>query len=62
MSLKYCTEGQNWYEDDIIRMFLNPDYKDFAEYCQPLAEDEMKKFDQGVFDLLKDYFGDVEND
>lgn len=62
MSLKYCTEGRNWYEDDIIRMFLNPDYKDFAEYCQPLAEDEMKKFDQGVFDLLKDYFGDVEND
>lgn len=61
-ALKYCTEGNNWYEDDIIRMFLNPDYNDFAEYCQPLGEAEMKKYDQGVFDLLKAFYSDDDDD
>lgn len=61
-ALKYCTDGNNWYEDDIIRMFLNPDYKDFAEYCQPLGEAEMKKYDQGVFDLIKAFYSDDDDD
>ncbi len=62
MALKYCTKEYNWYEDDIIRMFLNSDYKDFAEYCQPLVEEEMKKYDKGVYDLLKAFYDDDEND
>lgn len=62
MALKYCTKEYNWYEDDIIRMFLNSDYKDFAEYCQPLVEEEMKKYDKGVYDLLMAFYDDDEND
>lgn len=62
MALKYCTKEYNWYEDDIIRMFLNSDYKDFAEYCQPLVEEEMKKYDKGVYDLHKTFYDDDEND
>lgn len=62
MALKYCTKEYNLYENDIIRMFLNSDYKDFTEYCQPLIDEEMKKYDQDVYDLLKAFYGDNEND
>lgn len=60
-ALEYCTDGDNWYEDDIIRLLINPDYKDFYDYTRPLTEAEMKKFDAEVHDLLKSYF-DSEDD
>ena len=49
--IKYLREKSYWYK------YLNRNKSYFKNF-----EDEMKKFDQGVFDLLKDYFGDVEND
>ncbi len=61
-ALKYCTDGNNWYEDDIIRLLINPDYKDFYDYTSPLVEAEMKNFDPEVHDLLKSYFDSDDDD
>lgn len=61
-ALKYCTEGYNWYEDDIIKALINPSYKDFYEYSKPFAEAEMKKYDSSVYELLDSFYKSEDND
>lgn len=56
MAIEYCTSEDNWYEDDIIRQLINPDYKSFYEYTRPLVDAEMKSYDPDVFSLFEAYY------
>ena len=55
MALKYCTPEKNYYKDDIIREFINPNYQSFYEYSLPLYQAEMRKYSPEVYSLLEAY-------
>lgn len=61
-ALDYCSDGDNWYKDDIIKSLINPEYKNFDEYCEPLIEAEMKEYDLSIYELQKAYYDSDDED
>ena len=55
MALKYCSEGNNYYADDIIKEFINKDYQSYWEYCNPKYFEEAKKIDPDVYSMYDKY-------
>ena len=54
-ALKYSTPEANWYKDDIIKEFLNPEHLSFYEYTRPLYQATLEDHDPLVYSLIKSY-------
>ena len=55
MAMEYCTEGNNYYKDDIVKELLDPEYLSFWDYCSPMIEKKKKELDRAVYDLIEAY-------
>lgn len=53
MALKYCTEGNNYYADDIIKEFINKDYVEFYKWATPRYNAIRKEIDSDVFEMTQ---------
>ena len=52
-ALKYCSAGNNYYADDIVKELIDKNYKSYWEYAAPLYDKECEKVDPGVFGLYE---------
>ena len=52
-ALKYCSAGNNYYADDIVKELIDKNYKSYWEYAAPLYDKECEKIDPGVFGLYE---------
>lgn len=55
MALKYCSDGYNYYTDDIIKELINSEYKSFYDYSMPRYEESHRTLNPDVYDLLKSF-------
>ena len=54
-ALKYCSDGYNYYADDIIKELINSEYKPFYEYSMPRYEESHRTLNPEVYDLIKSF-------
>lgn len=55
MAIKYCSEGDNYFKDDIIKELLDPEYISFPDYYEDVLERKMKEIDPLLFSLGKEF-------
>ena len=60
-ALSLSPSEHNYYKDEIIKLLVNPDYKGYYDYANPLYEADMKDYDSDVYDLLEAYEGKEQN-
>ena len=57
--VKYALDDKaldgGYWKDSIIKETINPEYESFWDYAMPKMNDEYKKIDPVVFDLINDY-------
>ena len=54
MALKYCSTGDNYYADDIIKDLVDGDYKSFNDYASPKYNAALKELNPKVYELLEE--------
>ena len=53
MALKFCSEANNYYADDIIKELVDNTYKSFNDFASSKYDEALRKIDPNVYDFLE---------